>query len=120
MFHCSGGIHRSGTAAAILLSALGVPWETVREDYLLSNDYREEETRHRLSQLREKAAETLGVPLEEVDTTNMDAFYVLEASYIDAALDEITKEYGSAESYVREGLGLSDEEIQRLRTELLE
>ena len=29
VFHCSHGIHRSGTAAAILLSALGVPWEPI-------------------------------------------------------------------------------------------
>jgi protein-tyrosine phosphatase len=120
VFHCSHGIHRTGTAAAILLSALGVPWETVREDYLLSNDYREEEVRHRLSQLREKAAETLGVPPDQVDTTNMEAFYILESSYIDAALDEMIKEYGSVEGYIRNGLGLSDDEIQRLRTELLE
>ena len=27
-FHCSHGVHRTGTATAILLSALGVPWET--------------------------------------------------------------------------------------------
>ena len=120
VFHCSHGIHRTGTAAAILLSALGVPWETVREDYLLSNDYREEEVGHRLSQLRAKAAETLGVPPEEVDTTNMEAFYILESSYIDAALAEMVKEYGSVEGYIRNGLGMSDDEIQRLRAELLE
>ena len=47
VFHCSHGIHRTGTASAILLSALGVPWETVREDYLLSNTYRQEEIEHR-------------------------------------------------------------------------
>lgn len=39
-FHCSGGVPRTGTAAALLLGALGVPWETIREDYLLSNTYR--------------------------------------------------------------------------------
>ena len=43
VFHCSHGVHRTGTGAAILLSALGVPWETVRGDYLLSNSYRAEE-----------------------------------------------------------------------------
>jgi len=43
VFHCSHGVHRSGTGAAILLSALGVPWYIVRQDYLLSNEYRREE-----------------------------------------------------------------------------
>ena len=33
VYHCSHGVHRTGTATAILLWGLGVPWETVREDY---------------------------------------------------------------------------------------
>jgi protein-tyrosine phosphatase len=40
VFHCSHGVHRTGTGAAILLSSLGVNWDIVREDYLLSNRYR--------------------------------------------------------------------------------
>ena len=51
VFHCSHGVHRTGTGAAILLSALGVPWDTVREGYLLSNKYRHEEVGKRLAQL---------------------------------------------------------------------
>ncbi len=49
VFHCSHGIHRTGTASAILLWYLGVPWETVREDYLLSNDCRKEEIEKRVN-----------------------------------------------------------------------
>jgi hypothetical protein len=37
VFHCSHGVHRTGTAAAILLSALGVDWPTIRSDYLAGN-----------------------------------------------------------------------------------
>jgi protein-tyrosine phosphatase len=120
VFHCSHGIHRTGTGAAILLSILGVPWETIREDYLLSNVYRKEEVEHRLEQLRKLAAKNQGITPEEVDMTNTNAFYVLEAEYIDAALDEAVKNYGSMDNYIKEGLGLSEEEIQRLKNELLE
>ena len=60
VFHCSHGVHRTGTAAAILLSALGVPWETIREDYLLSNDCRRDEITMRLGQLKALAAQTQG------------------------------------------------------------
>jgi len=120
VFHCSHGIHRTGTASAILLSALGVPWETVREDYLLSNTYRQEEIEHRLTQLRDLYAESTGIPPEDVDTTHMDAFYILQGAYIDAALEQAVEDYGSMEGYIREGLGISDEEVERLRAELLE
>ena len=120
VFHCSHGVHRTGTATAILLSALGVPWETVREDYLLSNTYRWEEIEHRLSQLRGLYAENNGIAPEEVDTTNMDAFYILDGAYIDAALEQAVEDHGSMEAYIRDGLGITDEEVERLRNELLE
>ena len=120
VFHCSHGVHRTGTAAAILLSALGVPWETVRADYLLSNTYRQDEIEHRLAQLRELHAESTGVAPEEVDTTNMEAFYILQAAYIDAALEQAVEDYGSMEAYIRDGLGISDEEVAALRSQLLE
>ena len=120
VFHCSHGIHRTGTASAILLSALGVPWDTVREDYLLSNAYRQEEIDHRLGQLRDLYAENNGVSPEDVDTTNMDAFYILQGAYIDAALEQAVEDHGSMEAYIRDGLGISDQEVERLKSQLLE
>jgi protein-tyrosine phosphatase len=120
VFHCSHGVHRTGTGAAILLSALGVPWETVRADYLMSNTTRAVEVEHRLTQLRDLYAENNGLTPEEVDTTNMEAFYVLQASYIDAALEQAVAEFGSMEAYIRDGLGLTDAEVETLRAQLLE
>jgi protein-tyrosine phosphatase len=120
VYHCSHGVHRTGTATAILLSALGVPWETVRDDYLLSNKYRKEEVDRRVNELRLLAADTFLVEPEEVDITNIKAFYVLEPSYIDASLDEAVKQYGSMDNYIREGLGLTDKERASLREQLLE
>ncbi len=120
VFHCSHGVHRTGTATAILLSALGVPWETIREDYLLTNEYRAEEVRAKLDKIRLGAAKTLGVPPEEVDMTNVEAFYILEGSYIDGTLEQAVEDYGSMEAYIRGGLGMSAEEVEQLRSQLLE
>jgi protein-tyrosine phosphatase len=120
MFHCSHGVHRTGTATAILLSALGVPWETVREDYLLTNEYRADEVKVTLEKLRHMVAEKKGVAPEDIDMSNVEAFYVLEGSYIDGSLDQAVAEYGSMQAYIREGLGISDEEIELLKSQLLE
>ncbi len=119
VLHCSHGIHRTGTASAILLSALGVPWETVREDYLLSNVYRAEEVDGRLAKLREMSAAAQGIAPEEVDMAGANAFYILDGSYIDASLDEAIASYGSMEDYIRDGLGITDDEVARLRSTLL-
>jgi protein-tyrosine phosphatase len=120
VFHCSHGVHRTGTASAILLSTLGVPWETIRQDYLLTNEYRAEEVEDTLARIRRQAAATLGVQEDEVDMTNVEAFYILDGSYIDGSLEQAVAEYGSMEAYIREGLGISDEEIEQLKNQLLE
>ncbi len=119
VFHCSHGVHRTGTGAAILLSLLGVPWEAVREDYLLSNTYRTAEVRHRLDQLRGLAANSQNVPVDEVDMTNAEAFMVQEGSYIDASRDEIITQFGSFDRYFDEALGLDPSIIDELRNTLL-
>ena len=120
VYHCSHGVHRTGTATAILLSALGVPWETVREDYLLSNIYRKKEIDRRVEELRDLAADTLLVEPGQVDMANIKAFYILESEYIDASLDEAVKQYGSMDDYIRDGLGITDNEISDLREQLLD
>ena len=119
VYHCSHGVHRTGTATAIILSLVGVPWESVREDYLLSNLARKDEVQKRIGQLGKMTAKTQGISFEEVDMTNIKAFYILEGEYIDATRDEILTKYGSFENYANKVLGLSNEEIQALKDALI-
>ena len=55
-----------------------------------------------------------------VYTTNMDAFYILQGAYIDAALEQAVEDYGSIEAYLCDGLGITDDEVANLREQLLE
>ena len=119
VYHCSHGIHRTGTATAIILYAVGVPWETVRQDYLLSNQMRAEEIEKRTAQLRVAAAKTFAIEESQVDMTNINAFYILEGDYIDGALREIEQQYGDIEKYLKNGLGLSQDERDKLKEILL-
>ena len=120
VYHCSHGVHRTGTATAVLLWALGVPWETVREDYLLSNKYRAKEVKKRLAELRHRLADKQGVLPENVDMENIEAFYIQKGEYIDATRDEILKHYGSIDGYLTQGLRLSANEITMLRERMLQ
>jgi protein-tyrosine phosphatase len=120
VFHCSHGVHRTGTGAAILLSLLGVPWDTVREDYLLSNTYRRAETIQGLGRLRGLAAESFGVPETEIDMTNAEAFMIQDGSYIDASRDEVISRFGSFDRYADEVLRVDALVLEQLRDTLLE
>jgi hypothetical protein len=73
-----------------------------------------------LGELKVLDATNRGIPVEEVDMTNTEAFYVLEGGYIDAALEQAVADFGSMEVFIRDGLGITDEEVEVLRRELLE
>ena len=120
VFHCSGGIHRTGTATAILLSALGVPWDTIKEDYLYTNVVNESENEKVLAMIRKRAAELNSIDEDAVDMTNIEAFFILDPAYIEGALKAAEQEYGSMDAYIRQGLGITDEEIEALKATLLE
>jgi protein-tyrosine phosphatase len=113
LIHCAEGKDRTGFATAILLLALGVPRETVFEDYILSNDFlgRRASFLSRLawigSWFRTPAREVR--PLLEV-----------RREYLEAGLAQIDATYGGIEAYLEEGLGIDDATLRRLRRVMLE
>lgn len=118
VFHCIGGKDRTGIASAVLLSALGVPWQHVQADYLATNRQIEMRVDEQLAHL----ARTTGYEGER-SASSLEAarrFFVLEARYIDAAREEMIARAGSVEDYIHRDLEVSPATVARLRHELLE
>ena len=113
VFHCTAGKDRTGFAAAILLSALGVPRETVIADYLLSTPYTAEKTERQLRTIR-------WASLFRIDAEKLRPLLVARRSYIEAAFDALESRYGSVERYLSDGLGIGDDILARLKDRLLE
>jgi len=111
LWHCSAGKDRAGFAAAILLRILGVPQDIVIQDYMASRQPSLAARGTQLQLLRlfkgEEAADKLGILMG------------VEQAWIEAAFDEIDASWGSFDNYVREGLGLSDQDGAQLRDTLL-
>ena len=105
LFHCTAGKDRTGFAAAILLSALDVPHETIMEDYVLTNEHYERDP-----------SIFSHLPSPEVFHTVMSA----DPEYMRASFVIIDKEFGGVQAYLRNGLGLEEWEIEALRANLLE
>ncbi|MFF0526528.1 tyrosine-protein phosphatase [Actinomadura nitritigenes] len=110
-FHCTSGKDRTGWMSYLLLRALGVPEKTARNDYLLSNRYRQDAdaaTRAQLKAAGYMQDPDLLIPIQEV-----------RADYLDAALDQVRRSYGTLDRYLRAGLGLDARTESRLRHRLL-
>lgn len=111
--HCTGGKDRAGFGAAITLLALGVPEETVIKDFLLTNVYTQDKINKYIWMIRFGS-------FFQTDPEKIRPLLGVEESFIVAAFDQMKKDYGSVENYLRDGLGISDAEIQQLRDRFLE
>lgn len=107
LFHCTAGKDRTGWANASLLTALGVPNETVLADYLASNDYRKAANDAVLSHLPAAQA-AVYKPLLDV-----------RPEYLNAGYDEVKAKYGTFDRYLKDGLGIDSRELKELKKDLL-
>jgi len=112
--HCTSGKDRVGAGAATLLMALGVPRETIMEDYLLSNE-------NQLS--AQKMSTGVSSANMEITPEMMQMFAVLtkvHAEYLEAFFDEVDKKWGGTEGYLHDALGLTDADLAKLKELYLE
>ena len=120
VFHCTQGKDRTGFAAALVLSALEVPWAQVLDDYLLSNECRRGDNDRMLAMVRSTAANARSISEEEVDLSRIRNLFFVQPAGIEAAREQMVRQSGSVARYVSEELGLSTKDIDRLRQGLLD
>jgi protein-tyrosine phosphatase len=108
-FNCSAGKDRTGVAAALLLSALGVERQQVVADYLLSNRY------YKPAQPKPGANDSTSRLLASLQPAVVQVLMGVDASYIEAALDAATRKHGSLEAYFANELGVDAAGLRQLR-----
>jgi protein-tyrosine phosphatase len=99
VFHCTAGKDRTGFAAALLLKAVGASDDEILRDYLLTNE-----------RLLSPEVSRLGLSPEA-----SQVLWRVQPDFLQAALDEADRQYGSLEGYLREGLSLREAERERLQ-----
>ncbi|GGU80177.1 hypothetical protein GCM10010275_13630 [Streptomyces litmocidini] len=107
LFHCTAGKDRTGWSNAALLTALGVPRDTVMADYLASNTYRKAANDALLGHLPPEQA-AVYKPLLDV-----------RPEYLNSAYAEVGAKYGTFDHYLNDGLGIDRHELKRLKKNLL-
>lgn len=113
LWHCTGGKDRAGLAAVLLLSALGVDRETALNDFALTNEF----VADQIDQMT-AAAEAAGYDEEQVEA--VATLTGVNRDYMAKALDLIDDEFGGMDAYLRNQIGLTDDEIAQLQEMYLE
>lgn len=111
VFHCTGGRDRTGITAALLLRILGVPQQTIADDFVLSTRY-----------LNENPV-PMSIPGTQPGTDEARLFaqiIELQPRYIEALFRAIDERYGSFDRYRGEALRINDADVLALRSRLLE
>lgn len=112
LWHCSEGKDRTGLASLLILHALGVPPETIMEDYLATNIFARKK-------LRRVAHDFEHLHLLKKGDEALLAFLTAEPGYFNAACEAAEEKYGSLDSYLEEGLGITPEKRARLAEKYL-
>ena len=108
LWHCTSGKDRTGVTAALLLLALGASWETVLEDYLLTNTQTQQQ-RESLCRGMARRGAAPGL-IEEIRTLES-----VDPVYLETCRRLIEAQYGSMDRFFDQALGLTEEKRVRLR-----
>lgn len=111
VWHCSAGKDRTGFAAAIVLRILGVPQDLVVQDYMASKTHALDARSRELLMIKLFS----GKEAEEKMTILMG----VEPQWLQAAFNAIDEQWGDFETYVKQGLKLTEQDINSLRDTLL-
>ncbi|KAJ7072922.1 protein-tyrosine phosphatase-like protein [Mycena amicta] len=112
LFHCTAGKDRTGIVAALILMLLGVNDDDIAQDYALT------------TLGLEPARTILQARLQKIPAcvANMEGTMNMGSSKKEsmrAILDMIREEYGGAAEYLRNKVGLTEEDVQTVRKNLV-
>lgn len=109
LYHCTSGKDRTGMMTALLLGVLGVPVQTIVDDFVLSNTFNHEHNEQIYAYLRSKG----------IDAELIRPLMEQRASEIQPVLDAVEKNYGGWDAFAEKVLKLSPDTITKLRNRLL-
>jgi protein-tyrosine phosphatase len=112
-FNCAAGKDRTGVAAALLLSALGVDWNDILADYLLSEQFIP-------AMLRAFRSPRNNMVPEHVNRDAIAPVFAVDPAYLEAMREAIEARSGSLENYLLSDLSLEPRILEMFRRRILE
>ena len=113
LWHCSAGKDRCGLTSVLCLHMLGADRDTIFADYLESN-----KTAGPFAEMIYK--KVLAESGEEQRAEYMRRLFLADREYLDASLDRMDSLYGGIDGFIRDGLKITDTQIEAFRERCLE
>lgn len=113
IFHCTAGKDRTGVIAALLLAFLGVSRKDIIEDYLMTN----------LITKRKAKLIYFGVLISKHNhkiAKKIEGYYIAKQEYIEYALKDLERQFGSLDNFFNECLQFSEKEKEEIKSKFLE
>ena len=133
VFHCTAGKDRTGIAAALILTALGVDRETIMADFMLSDLYYSQmvsakqvlgkvgNTIVEQAEAGRSATEDSGTPaMGNLPPELMRPLAGVRESYLKTTFAAMEAKSGTVLAYIQQELNVTDEELKQLRANFLE
>lgn len=108
LFHCFAGKDRTGVAAALTLDCLGVPRETIYQDYIQTNIQRQKPNVIFLNEAAQRG-------LSEKQLAAVKVALEVKKEYLEYAYQLIDENFGGFTGYAKEALKLNRSARQLLR-----
>ena len=109
LMHCSQGKDRTGMGIVMLLLTLGVDLPTVKKDYLISQQ-------EMVPYVKLKQAHFRRYHVNANFMANIKSLYTVSGDYLDAAMHEIHRKYGTWSRFEKKYLHLNPRKIKRLKS----
>ena len=108
LWHCSAGKDRAGVASMLIRMALGVPRENILKDYMMTGVFTRKEIRRRQIMIR-------WLVHDKRQKECYRALLSVKEKYLQQLFDLMDRDYGGEMGYLSAFLGISEDEIRRLR-----
>ena len=113
LWHCTSGKDRTGLASMLLLSALGAEEDVILNDYLLTNEYNAKSIASTKRYMKLKGCDD-----DFIDQAVL-VYNAVDERYMRNAIEYLNNEYGSVVGYIRNGLNITQKDIDSLKEKYL-
>lgn len=105
--HCSAGKDRAGLGSALLLAVLGVSYEDILADYMISMQYKDA--------LANRLLAILPKFLRKYITKRYQPLFIVDKELLDTAINAIKEKYTTFAAYLLAEYNLDTEKIAKIR-----